>query len=96
MIAATTKKFLWLAFSVVSLIGLWSRATFLAMSNYEGTCGLLDSSWPCSKWEYVKEYLLNAFVAPFLIAESVGWLLVVAIVAVILFLFRKRKIASLL
>jgi hypothetical protein len=90
MITATTKSFLWLAFTIVPLFALWARASFFALAGYEGTCGLLDRSWPCSKWEYVKAYLFNAFVAPFSIAESVGWLLVVGVVAVMLFLFRKR------
>ena len=94
MITATTKKFLWSAFTIVPLIALWVRASFLALAGYEGTCGLLGSGWACSKWEYLKEYLLNAFVAPFLIAESIGWLFVVAISAVILFFLRKRKVSD--
>jgi hypothetical protein len=87
----TTKKFLWLTFTIVPLVALWVRESFLALTGYEGTCGLLDRGWDCSKWEYVKEYLLNGFVAPFLVAESIGWLFVVAVVAVILFLFDKRQ-----
>jgi hypothetical protein len=84
------KMVLWLAFAGVPIIALWIFESVVALEGYEGTCGLLSRGVRCTKWEYIEDHLLNAFVAPGLIAVSATWLLMVAIGAVAFLLFRKR------
>lgn len=73
------ERALFLLFAAVPVATLWVYQGLEAAHHYEGTCGLLDASWACSKVQYVEFTLFNAFVFPFLAAVSIGWLIIVAI-----------------
>jgi hypothetical protein len=84
------KTVFWIAFAVVPIVAIWTYGLVATLEGYEGTCGLLNRGFRCTRWEYVKDNLLSAFVAPGLIAANVTWLLIAAVVAVVFFLFRQR------
>jgi len=69
---------------------LWIYQGLQAGHDYEGTCGLLDAGWTCSKVQYVEFSLFNAFVFPFLAAVSISWVIAVAIAAWLYFRLRNR------
>ena len=90
--SARTAAF-WLVIAVGPVAALWVYGLIQSAERYEGTCGLLSRSFSCTKWEYIEDTLISAFVAPGLIAASVAWLLLVALIGVVFFLFRKPRAA---
>jgi hypothetical protein len=70
---------LFLLFAALPVTALWTYQGLQAAEHYEGTCGLLDAGWACSRVQYVEYTLSSAFVFPFLAAISIAWLSAVAI-----------------
>jgi hypothetical protein len=81
----------WLLVTVVPIIGIWVLATLTFYSSYNGTCGLLDAGWPCTRIQYIKYSLTSVFVLPTLVLQSGLWLIVVAVLALLLRRFLKRR-----
>jgi hypothetical protein len=88
---ATGKKWvLWFALIMVPIISVWIYGLIAAREGYEGTCGLLNKSSKCTEWQFIEQNLSSAFgLAPELIAVSLAWVLIIAIIGVISFLFRR-------
>ena len=80
-----------LLIGVVPIAALWTYYALQALNEYEGTCGLLERAWPCSKAQYVEYTLFSVFVFPFLAAVSIGWLIAVGIVAWTYSRLRKQR-----
>jgi hypothetical protein len=78
-----------LLFAAVPIVALWTYQGLKALHDYQGSCGLLDAGWACSKAQYVEYTLSSVFVFPFLAAVSIGWLIVVTLAALIC--SRQRK-----
>jgi hypothetical protein len=72
-------------------MALWTYEGLQALHEYEGTCGLLDAGWACSKAQYVEYTLSSVFVFPFLAAVSIGWFIAVAIAAWTYSRLRQRR-----
>jgi hypothetical protein len=88
----TSKKWgLILLIASAPIAAFWIYQGLNASYNYEGTCGLLDANWACSKTQYVEYSLFNAFVFPYLAAVSISWVIAVAIVTWLYSRFRSRR-----
>jgi len=84
------KWVLWFALIMVPIISVWIYGLIAAREGYEGTCGLLNKSSKCTEWQFIEQNLSSAFgLAPELIAVSLAWVLIIAIIGVISFLFRR-------
>lgn len=88
------KKVSWWFLAIGPIVGFVALQAWLLADGYNGHSGLLDAGWECSKAEYLWFSLVNPLIAPVLFIYSVGWLLILGIVAFGIHLFRRRQRAA--
>jgi hypothetical protein len=85
-----TASLMWILLATIPVAGFWFDSVLHFYSTYEGTCGLLDAGWTCTRMQYVQFSMLHAFVLPSLAIYSVAWLLVVLVAGIGVRLMRRR------
>jgi hypothetical protein len=85
----------WLAIAIAPVVALWIYEILKIRADYNGTCGLLDAGWTCTRSQYVEYTLLNAFVFPTLAIWTAGWIFTVVVMGLMIFRLHKRRNAQL-
>jgi hypothetical protein len=80
----------WILVAIMPVAGFWLEGALHFYSTYEGTCGLLDAGWPCTRLQYVKYSMLDALVLPGLVIYSAAWFVVVLVAGIAVRLTRRR------
>lgn len=86
------RRIYWLALAFLPVVTLMVFEIIQLSNGYNGSCGLLDAGWDCSKSEYIFSVLFNPLVWPALLLYLAAWLLVlfIAEMAILIYLRQRR------